>query len=127
MYDVEQTATTIRDAIRDIPKTYEYNEKDIKRLDQETQDLLHLAELTNFNAFEGYSIAKEIQSVRQARRQLKDENEMLVELHSIMKELQPYLKDLNKSLGNIRQIKKKHAVRTYRCRERKDLQGRISG
>lgn len=58
--------------------------------EQEIQDLLHEIELTKFDAARGYQLAKQIQEVRQRRRQLKDYME-------ITKHLKEYL-DVNKQM-----------------------------
>ncbi|WP_121605337.1 hypothetical protein [Virgibacillus sp. Bac332] len=123
--DIEQTAVFLMNAIKDIPKRYERNETMIKKAERETQDLLHTAELTNFNAFEGYTISKELKEVRTARRNLKDENDLLVQLNGIMKRMQPHVKELNEAIGAIKKEKRRHKQRSYKCRVRKDLQNKF--
>lgn len=125
--DIEQTAVFLRDAIKDIPRRYDHNETMMNKLNSETQDLLHTAELTTFNACEGYRISKDIQKVRQERRRHKNENDLLIHLNDVIKKMQPHLKELNKAIGNIRSEKQRHEKRTYKCRVRKDLQNKFLG
>lgn len=49
----------------------------LSELDKTQQDLLHFIENDNFNACEGYFYAKQIQEVRQERRQIKYEIETM--------------------------------------------------
>lgn len=123
--DIEQTATFLRDAITEIPKRYNYDLTEVKQLDKETQDLLHLMELSNFNAFEGYKASKELQTVRRTRRDCKDEYELLEPLIEVMKQMQPHVKQLNRIIGEIRKLKHKQESRKYRTRVRFDLQDKF--
>lgn len=83
--DVEQTAITIRDAIKHLPERYENNQKEINQLEKERTDLLHMAELVDLNAVDGFRLYKEIQRVERDRRERKDENELLKNLYPTLK------------------------------------------
>ncbi|WP_077317599.1 hypothetical protein [Virgibacillus proomii] len=124
--DILNTAITIRDSIRDIPKTYKANVSRIKELEDEQLDLLHQIELTKFNARDGYKIAKRIQEIRQERRRLKNENSQLKHLESIVSKWQDKLPKLDESIGNIRKEKGNITTRKYHCRVRKDLEPKIN-
>ena len=124
--DIEQTAIIIRDAIKDIPKRYSDNIDKIARLEQERSDILHLIELSKFNAYEGFKLAKELQKVQQERRKLKDENSLLKHLQPIMKNMKDKAPKLDNSIGEIRKVKNNMENRLYRCRVRKDLQEKIN-
>src|SRR5690606_10588129 len=92
----------------------------IQRADWEEQDLLHLAELENFNAAEGYYITKQISQVRKRRRAYKDELTVLDELRKIANnnsKLEAHVNLLGKSINS--DIKKKEE-RKYNIRVRKD-------
>lgn len=52
--------------------------------EDEQQDLLHDVELSNFSAYEGYSIAKKLQEVRKERRRLKQERELAEMLKEVL-------------------------------------------
>ncbi|KNE22458.1 hypothetical protein [Virgibacillus pantothenticus] len=124
--DILNTAITIRDSIRDIPKIYKSNLAQIKELEGEELDLLHQIELTRFNARDGYKIAKRIQEIRQERRRLKNENSQLKHLEIIVSKWQDKLPKLDESIGNIRKEKGNITTRKYHCRVRKDLETKIN-
>lgn len=125
--DVEQTAINIRDAIQDVPKRYADNLDKIERYEKELLDIQHQLELTKFNAYEGYKIAKEQQKILKERRELKDENELLKHLQPILSGMKNKVKGFNEVIGEIRQSKANLEKRSYRCRVRKDLQSKING
>lgn len=127
MQDIEQTAITVRDAIRNIPKQYGHNQDKIKNLEDERQDILHLIELTNFNAYEGYKLSNELQRIQQERRKLKKENELLKPLIQPLSKMKGNLKHLDDAVGQIRKVKQNQQIKSYRCRVRKDLQDIING
>lgn len=127
MEDIEKTTVLIRNTIRDFPNRYHENNKRIKEIEEETMDLLHLIELTTFNAAEGYKIAKRIKEIRQERRRLKDENEQLKHIEPILTKWRDRLQQLDKVVGDIRKAKMNKVNRSYRCRVRKDLQSKING
>ncbi len=64
MESVVKTAKTAK-------KRYIELSEELRLLDLEIQDHLHRIELTDFNACEGWSIAKEMQTVLQKRRKVK--------------------------------------------------------
>lgn len=125
--DIEQTAVIIRDAIRDLPKRYSQNLDDIKKLEKERIDLLHLIELVDLNARDGFKIYKELQKVQRDRRLLKDENDELKHLVPELSNLKGKVDKFNKSIGDIRKAKIGRENRSYRCRARKDLEKIING
>lgn len=124
--DILNTAITIRDSVRDIPKQYKYNCERIKQLENEQTDLLHLLELTKFNARDGYKISKRLQELRQERRKIKDENEQLKHLEPILSKWQCKLSKLDGAIGAIRKAEANKTNRKYYCRVRKDLEPKIN-
>lgn len=120
--DQEQVAIVIRDAIRDIPKTYEKNAEQIRRLEEESDDLTHYMELVNLNASEGFQAYKDYQRVRRERRALKDENELLKHLYPIVKGFKNKANQIDSALHGIRKSKRYLKHRTYNCKRRKDLE-----
>lgn len=97
----------------------------IQKADEETQDLLHLAELETFNASEGYYITKQISNVRRKRRKYKDELDALLELRKIANnnsKLEAHVNLLSKS---IKEEDQKKAKRKYNVRVRTDLAKRF--
>lgn len=98
----------------------EYNNtcKAAIRADKEVQDLLHDMELTNFNACEGYIMAKKMQEVRRRRRVLKDD----IETFKILKENTSHIpKQIKTIVSKIKQKESDFRLRFYRPRVRADL------
>lgn len=120
--DTEQTAMALRAIITEIPKMFEFNSQGINICEKETQDLLHLIELTSFDACKGYKLSKDIQDVRIRRRELKDQNEVLEPLVELTRRMKTFENEINKCIGEIRRIKKRHEMRSYKMRVREDLQ-----
>jgi len=120
--EIEQTTILIRDAIRDIPKQYNANAERIRELEKERIDLLHLIELVDLNAREGYKVYKELQSLQKERRKMKDENELLKHVIQSFSNMKGQIKHLDKAIGDIRNEKINLDKRSYRCRSRKDLE-----
>lgn len=95
--------------------------KMIGEIDDEMQDLLHEAELTVFNAAEGYDLAKKIQEVRQRRRELKNRREILRFVKDFIdnnKKLTITLFKMAQNMENSRQMQEK---REYTPRIRTDI------
>ncbi|WP_079709738.1 hypothetical protein [Paraliobacillus ryukyuensis] len=124
--DLEEIAITIRDAIRDLPELFQENNERLSEIDMECQDLLHLLELTEFNARDGYKISKEMQVLQRERRQIKDQNEQLAYLKPVLSSWRDRLQQLEVIIGNIHKTKKLKEIRRYRCRVRKDLESKIN-
>lgn len=126
MFDnIERTAVFIRDCIRDIPERHKQNKDELEQIRKEELDLLHLIELTNMNASEGFKAYKELQKVLQRRRKLKDENELLTPLAETIRKFKGNLAELDKIIGDIRRIEASQGNRMYKCRVRTDLQDKF--
>lgn len=123
--DVEQSLLAVREVYVNSMKRCKSNEEELKKIDEEIQDLLHVIELSNFNARDGYKLAKELQKARKERRRIKDEIELLAPLKELIFNQKPSEKSIGKVLGDIRNIKVKHQNRNYRFRVRSDLEGVI--
>lgn len=120
--DIEKTIVVMRNAIKDFPTRYKHNEKMIKKLEQETQDLLHLIELKDLDVYKGFTVYKQLQEVRKERRELKDENDLLRQVEGELRKMQKYVPKLNEGLGDIRKSKIYKTNRKYNFRIRKDLE-----
>lgn len=124
--NVEQALSSVRDVFVNYPKRIEHNEEALKKVELEIQDLLHLIELTNFNASKGYRLAKELQKARQRRRAIKDELETLEPIREFIKYTKPTEKNISKTIGEVRKVKNVHGTRTYKLKVRTDIQEVIS-
>jgi hypothetical protein len=122
MTEFEQHLQSVREIFINCPKKYDLCKEQLKKVDQEILDLLHVLEFTNFNAYQGYKLAKEIQNARNQRRILKNELEFLDEIISFNRYQKPSEKNISQSLGRIRELDKVQKNRNYRMRVREDLQ-----
>lgn len=121
--NIEEAIKSVREVYVNLPRRYEQLEKDLKKLDMETQDILHLMELKNLNLHHGFMTYKDLQRVRQERRKVKDEMEMLEPILELNKYAgKPVEKHLNKHLGEVRKVALSQQGRSYRMRVRDDLQ-----
>lgn len=120
--DVLNGIEQFRDMLQEIPKQYEFNQQEVKRLEQERNDLMHLAEFEKYNAFEGYSYFSRLGEISQERRKIKDENELLEPIVKMIEKKTITTEKLNQVIGQCRKIIKNHEKRSYRVRVREDLQ-----
>lgn len=118
----EEEILKLRDILIEYPKRYEFNKERLQQLHEESIDLLHYAEFMNLNAREGFDFYKEIQKNQQERRKLKDDNEILEPIVSLIKSKQFDNNLLNKLVGDVRGIESKLGRRRYRMKARHDLQ-----
>ncbi|WP_137744567.1 hypothetical protein [Robertmurraya siralis] len=120
--EIIQSLKAVRDVYINYPKRLELNQEELKKIDSEIQDILHVIELTSFNASDGYKWAKELQRLRKSRRMLKDELEQLEKIKDFLNFPKPTEKVINKTIGELRTIESRKENRTYHMRMRKDLQ-----
>jgi Mg2+ and Co2+ transporter CorA len=95
--------------------------EEIHKTDCEAGDLLHEIELTNFNAYEGYKLAKQLQEVRQKRRKLKDTQEILQHLKDFYDNNKQLHITLFKLIKEMQKTKESLQSRSYTPRIRTDL------
>lgn len=119
--DIDHSTVLVRDYIRNTPARFEANEEEIRKLELETQDLLHLIEFKDLDIQRGFRIYKELQSVRQRRRELKEENELLQPVVKTLKDIESKTYELDKAIGQIRKCKVNQNKRVYTFKIRKDL------
>jgi L-ribulose-5-phosphate 3-epimerase UlaE len=93
----------------------------IGNADKETQDLLHEIELSHFNAFEGFKLSKEIQNVRQWRRQLKNLQEVLEPFNDFCNANKNLRVNLFKVMNQMVKRQENQEHKTYTPRVRTDL------
>ncbi|MEK5065920.1 hypothetical protein [Cytobacillus sp. FSL R5-0596] len=122
MNEVIQSLQSMREVYAEFPKRLDGAQEELKKVDSEIQDILHVIELTNFDACKGYKWAKELQKLRKERRRLKDEIESLEPIKELLSYQKPSEKNINKILGDVRKIETRHKNRGYSMRVRHDLQ-----
>lgn len=123
--EIEEAVNQLNYFFENLPKQIERLEKEVKECNLETSDILHLIELDNFNASDGYKHARDLQITRQKRRECKDELESLTELYEKMKTGRP----IQHQMVAIDKLTKhrKHVLksRTYTPRVRSDLKNKF--
>lgn len=124
--DVYKNATEqLQKVVSQTPQRIKKLNEMIQKADWEEQDILHLIELENFNAFQGYDMAEKLQKVRKKRRKYKDELEALSALNRVANnnsKLESHVNLLSKSLKEDEEKKEK---RKYNVRIRTDLSERF--
>lgn len=116
--NIDLLLSTIDDSIN----TFEENKNSIIDRDKEVVDLYHEIELTNFNAYEGYRLAKELQTVLKERRECKNENRTLEILVDFLNK-NPQLKNgLIQCSNRIKQSEASVDRQKYSPRIRTDLE-----
>ncbi|AKQ08402.1 hypothetical protein PQE66_gp087 [Bacillus phage PBC2] len=97
---------------------------ELRRMDAMTQDVLHIIRLVKFNAVEGYTFAKMLQVIQQARGKIKDRMD---ERNMIKNLIKKYKESMKGQMGSVIQnqiaLENYQEKRTYRLRELKELEG----
>lgn len=112
---------TILNTFVQIEKEFKNLKDEIESTNDETQDILHDIELSNFNAAEGYFMAKKIQDVRRRRRQAKDEMEKLNMIYTYISQNQNIRQKLLDISRKIKTREENQQHRIYAPRARVDL------
>lgn len=86
-------AKQIESTYKDASKEYKQLRKQLSKFDIIQQDILHEIETGNFNAAQGYMMAKSLQNIRKERRKVKVEMEGFNKLFGLIKRTE--------KLGNI--------------------------
>lgn len=118
-YDTLQPVDQIRaflDFARSALTRYEENERRWQEYDQETQDLLHVIELSdNLNASKGYDMYRRLAAVRRERRQCKNEMDLLKPVYDFFADKQT-INQLAQVQGKCRACKELVDGRSYTLR-----------
>lgn len=96
---------------------------DITVADRQTQDILHEIEFGNFNAVEGYHLAKKIQQVRQSRREAKNQREAIAYFKKFADDHKNTPVLLAKILQQMKQVKQNQETRVYTPRTQDVTEG----
>ena len=100
-------------------KRYHALEKQIKREDQLTQDLLHMIELEGGDYRQRNRMATELRTCRRDRRYYKDLIEELAPIYHYYDANRKTIDRLSKVLGEVKKEEEYHADRAYHPRVRK--------
>lgn len=105
------------DFLRNVESRYQADCERENDLNQETQDLLHLMELSeNMNACKGYKAYKTLSNVRRERRQCKNEIELLEAVYKFIEDNRLFIRQLEQVLGKTRNTKQTIDNRSYMMR-----------
>jgi len=75
-------AVRLKEIFNDITGDYNRLSLEIGKCDLKQQDILHKMENINFNAAQGYNLAKEMKEVRERRREFKNEFAVVEEIRN---------------------------------------------
>lgn len=104
-------------------ETHEELMQELARIDAMQQDVLHIIELMNFNAVEGYKFSKMLQIIRIARRKIKNRLEERTAMKNLMKSYGNIRQQIGAVLNNVETLPVRQSSRSYRLRELKELEG----
>ncbi|MEB8652276.1 hypothetical protein P4G96_26400 [Bacillus cereus] len=74
------------------------------------QDVLHIIEVESFSAARGYHLARRLKEIRNHRRQVKDEWELLFNVNQTLKGVKSNVK---RSLKNVTELQQRQKTRIY--------------
>lgn len=119
--NVPQFSTHIGDfchMVAEAKSDYDWNKKEVNRLDQLTQDYLHMLELNGLDYKERAKVATKLSRCRQQRRASKDTVEILEPLIQFLdsdkgKNMMNLVREV---LGKTRKVEERMEGRTYRYR-----------
>lgn len=128
--DYKKSLSTIFLALKELQMELQHESTqeladELRRVDLMEQDVLHIIELLDFNASEGFKFAKMLQTIRRARRKIKDR---LDERSKVKKLLKTYISSgfkaqLETAIVNVDHFEQNKQVRSYRLRELSELEG----
>lgn len=115
----------LQDAIRTLSSAVTFHQEaklEEDTYERETQDILHALELAELDDDQILEIGKELQLLRQKRRNAKDFMELVAPLFAYSVKNRPVIKELSQILSEMEQIMNSWENRRYTARERTDLQ-----
>lgn len=97
---------------------------ELYRIDWMRNDVLHIIELMNFNAVEGYKFSKMLQIILKARRKVKDRMQERTKIKALIESYdKSFKKQLEVAIGNLKNFEQYKEARTYRLRQLAELEG----
>lgn len=121
---VNNYTTTIVSIFHSVIQNYEKNEKTIKEIEAELNDISHEIELApGKDLYGGWKLYSRIRELRVQRRRCKEENELLKESYEYLtgthaQNFKTKMQQLQSSAAKLRDVQEK---RTYKPRVRDDL------
>ena len=121
---VNNYSSTMVTIFQDVTRNYERNLEDIRRIEEELNDLNHEIELAESkNMYQGYLLYKAIRELRIERRRAKEENELLKDMYEYFKSQpgQAFKSKIQQIQGSAAKLREVQERRTYTPRQRDDL------
>lgn len=121
---VNNYVSTMVTIYQNVINNYERDLEEIKRIEQELNDLNHECELSRpKDMYSGYKIYKQIRELRIERRQRKEEVEILKDMYEYLKSQQgqAFKTKMQQIQGNAAKLRDVQEKRTYTPRQRDDL------
>ena len=118
---IKDTVLQLENLMKSIPKQVDRINKELQLCDQEISDIMHVIELSNFHASDGYRLAKDIQITRKKRRELKDELVSLLAIQTTSKKHRPTLNQTEAITSTIKQEIGRRKDKKYTPRVRTDF------
>lgn len=121
---VNNYSSTMITIYQSVVKDYERNVEDIKRIEDELNDLNHEIELScPKDMYKGYLLYKQIRDLRIERRRCKEENELLKDMYEYFKgqQGQAFKSKIQQIQGNAAKLREVQERRVYTPRQRNDL------
>lgn len=119
--EIEFAASQLAHILNQVPDQIERLKKEIQLCDLETTDLLHLIELSSFNASDGYGLARDLQLTQQQRRKCKNELESLTSFYAKSQKSRTMKQQSDVINTLVEQRKQSLADKQYSPRVRLDL------
>ena len=121
---VNNYSSTMITIYQSVVKDYERNMEEIRRIEEELNDLNHEIELScPKDMYKGYLLYKQIRDLRIERRRCKEENELLKDMYEYFKgqQGQAFKSKIQQIQGNAAKLREVQERRTYTPRQRNDL------
>ena len=106
--------------LRDSAQIYHIRRAEQEEQEKITQDILHSLELDNLNYRDTAKAATRLREARQKRREAKDAAEELEPIEQYVRNNQPEIKALERLLGDVRKVERKHENRIYIPKSQKE-------
>lgn len=123
LVDYKENLAVALKAFEEIQMDKDALKDELRRLDEETQDVLHILENLRFNVVQGFNLALRLKKIRQERREVKHRIEQQEEIRNVADSYRDKMKTLLETgLNKIDNLEKKQSNRTYRIRRLKELE-----
>lgn len=122
MNEIEKSLQALRDIYVNYPKQLEIAQQELRNVEDEIQDILHIIELASLDAIGMTRSFKDLRNLRVRRRELKNEIELLKQVNEINSFAKPNERIIGAVVGKVRTTLHKQNTRKYKMRVRKDMQ-----